>query len=218
MYGGAWTGPPSAIFSQNNQTNALSALVSAITIPPFDSTGGSTSTVSGAPPSVSVSPVSTTMKSESRGSRVAAIVGSVLGALVLMAIVFGIWFRRRRQQMRSLPLRESGAVTTVEPYSSAPTSHFFLDSAPLTIPRHARASGKSNQTPVQGDARSAQLSTPVGAPLATVNPTIEAGLASTRAPTVTLPTVELVRLLNERLRDTHWDEETPPEYPLEAEP
>ncbi|KAJ6552154.1 hypothetical protein B0H10DRAFT_1263149 [Mycena sp. CBHHK59/15] len=114
MYGGAWTGPPSAIFSQNNQTNALSALVSAITIPPFDSTGGSTSTVSGAPPSVSVSPVSTTMKSESRGSRVAAIVGSVLGALVLMAIVFGIWFRRRRQQMRSLPLRESGAVTTVE--------------------------------------------------------------------------------------------------------
>ncbi|KAJ7884522.1 hypothetical protein B0H13DRAFT_2343640 [Mycena leptocephala] len=246
IYGGAWTGPPSAIFSQSNQTTAISALLSAIPLKEVIPT----STVSPpSPPSASSS-----VFPHPRKTRIDLIVGSVVGGVVLVAIAIGIWFIMRRRRLDTQQM-SSGIMSSATPISVSTlakfattvnfqTSGFTTSSTEISLDSSARnsiakfdppltsqASPKSPTPPrpsiVKPDPSSTLASRycvndqPAQSPVDEISPTSFTTSAATAVPSssltasspVELPTTELVRLLNERLRGQKWDEEEiPPEY------
>ncbi|KAF7332875.1 Glycoside hydrolase family 76 protein [Mycena venus] len=106
IYGGSWTGPPSANFSATNQTLALGALINAIGLETFSSSS----------PSSSPSPTSSLRKPKPR--KTAAILGGTLGGLgILVLILIFLWCLRRR-----LPRDSSTANVVPEPFLTPHTA------------------------------------------------------------------------------------------------
>ncbi|KAJ7438785.1 hypothetical protein B0H11DRAFT_1884242 [Mycena galericulata] len=103
VYGLAWVGPPSSVFSGMNQTGALSPLIGAINL-----RNASETTVSGTTRSASVTQVPQpspppAQKKSSRND--VALIAGVLGGVAFVAIAGGVWaVRRRRLRSRGVSL------------------------------------------------------------------------------------------------------------------
>ncbi|KAJ7155125.1 hypothetical protein C8R46DRAFT_1196660 [Mycena filopes] len=78
IYGGAWTGPPSTVFSQSNQTTAISALLSGMALHDADTT-------SLLPPGPFPSSPPLLVADPHRG-RMAMMVGGTIGGVVLLTL------------------------------------------------------------------------------------------------------------------------------------
>ncbi|KAK0222372.1 hypothetical protein IW262DRAFT_1553644 [Armillaria fumosa] len=234
VYSGSWVGPPSSVFSSDNQTISLSVLINGILLkdqePPssnMSNSGSSSGSGSGS------NSVSAPNKSSSPAGVIAG--GVIGGVALLVIIVLAIFFvrrRRRREKMRRSDFGPSPLSPPAPmPFITAPlTSQWSSDRLPY-FPMNSRrsekvlAGGRRNvgqssmgekaavlhaQSAVslqEGGSMQPQSSAPVPAP-AVPEPSNE------EPQRVNLPTEELVRLLNERLQaGGHWDEsETPPEY------
>ncbi|KAJ7500086.1 hypothetical protein FB451DRAFT_1385725 [Mycena latifolia] len=226
IYGGAWTGPPSAIFSQSNQTGAISALLGGISLlPPNGSAPASSTPSPSSPPTAPMAP---------RARRIASavIAGAVVGSVALFAIGFGIWFflRRRARTARPISFAPTTMTTASTPHPFTARSTTFVSSASPTLPRPSLpklavspteiAPAHQHDRPVQSPAEaitSASLASAVDGPTNVRSLTSPPDSGSLTSP-VNLPTTELVRLLNERLRNRQWDEEEPPpEYGTERD-
>ncbi|KAJ7469022.1 hypothetical protein FB451DRAFT_1255579 [Mycena latifolia] len=214
IYGAAWIGPPSSIFSGANQTAALSVLLSAIYLK-----NETTPTASGSSPPTSQTPSAPSRASPGpRSSLIGGIIGGAVGGIILLS--GGIWFIRRRSRVQrtSQPPVTSPAMYDIEPFIdvSRPVSDTLLaepeQSEKLGRPRknHPSSGRLVGGAPITGSA--ASTSSPgVQAPTVERRNETPARAASPAA----LPTAELVRLLNERLQNQNWDdEEVPPDYPV----
>lgn len=233
VYGASWVGPPSAVFSSDNQTTALSVLINGILLkdqePPSSNTSDSgSSSGSGSTPD------------KSSSSPAGAIAGGVVGGIALLVIiglvVFFVRRRRRREKTRRSVLLDddfsSSSPLAPTPFIMAPltSTQSSPDRQPYSPTNSQRsekvlAGGRSHigqssmgekaallhaQSTVslqEGDSTQPRSSTPEAAAAAP-------GPSNEEPPRVNLPTEELVRLLNERLQaGGHWDEdEMPPEY------
>ncbi|KAF7348868.1 Glycoside hydrolase family 76 protein [Mycena venus] len=218
IYGGAWTGPPSVIFSQSNQTTAISALLSAMILDDVDPT----SSVSEPPPP----PASSSVVPHATKTPVAVMTGSVVGSVVLVAIGVALWFVLRRRKriagpesslaMASAAPRPVTVLADVTAYQTSPTS-------PTLARNSITKFGLSFEPQVQRHCVNEQAQSPVDTVNTTISPTslvtsTDLPLSSVAAwsPVEQLPTTELVRVLNERLRGRQWDEEeVPPQYGTE---
>lgn len=235
VYGASWVGPPSSVFSSDNQTSALSVLINGISLkdqePPSSNTSDSGS-------SSGSNPGSTPNKSSSPAG---AIAGGVVGGMALLVIiglaVFFVRRRRRREKMRRSVLLDDDFSTS--PLSPPAPTPFVM--APLTStqsssdrpPYSPTSSRRSEKVPAGGRSHGAQSSMGEKAALLHAQSTVSLQEGSSTQPEssaaepaavpgpsneepqrVNLPTEELVRLLNERLQaGGHWDEdEMPPEY------
>ncbi|KAJ7210598.1 hypothetical protein C8J57DRAFT_1401002 [Mycena rebaudengoi] len=199
IYAGAWTGPPSSSFSQANQTSALSTLISAISFP-----DSSTSTPTpGASPSTTHSPA--TLRGKTRAVNAAALAGGIVGGLLLISSGILSWFilrRRSRRRKDAFNDSDDASILPALAPSLRPQSP-LLRTRPLPSPWAAKVGILPTPPP------------PIpSSTLDTYNPT-SASRSDTRAPLSPdeLPTTELVRVLNARLRGRQWDgEEPPPQY------
>ncbi|KAK1225763.1 hypothetical protein PQX77_011282 [Marasmius sp. AFHP31] len=115
IYGGSWVGPPGTQLDSNNQTTALTVLVSAITLE------GTTSSVPPPVESGGTSPGSNT-SGGTRSSSGAIIGGSVGGVFFLVALGVGVgWLLRRRHWQKG----------DYQPFSKGATSN-YLTVTPFT--------------------------------------------------------------------------------------
>ncbi|KAK0237368.1 hypothetical protein EDD85DRAFT_1008527 [Armillaria nabsnona] len=97
IYGLPWTGPPSTLFSSDNHTGALSALLSAIQL--VDDQSSSTSNTD---PTSSVILTPTALVSSAKKSLTGAIVGGVVGGLAVLGVVIvGIFLTHIRYRRRN---------------------------------------------------------------------------------------------------------------------
>ncbi|KAK0464711.1 uncharacterized protein EV420DRAFT_1517779 [Desarmillaria tabescens] len=245
VYGASWIGPPSSVFSSDNQTIALSVLINGMLLkdqePPSSNSSESESGSSSG---------SGSENSGSSSSSAGAIAGGVIGGIALLVIIGVVMFflRRRRQREKrrmSVLLDDDFAPSPLSPPAPTPfmmapltTTHSSSDrqsSSPMT-------SQRSEKIPAGGHNRIGQSSSSMGEKaallhaqstvslqeggssvpqLATAEPApAPAGSSNEEPQRVNLPTEELVRLLNERLQaGGHWDEdELPPEYHPEVRP
>ncbi|KAK0449296.1 hypothetical protein EV421DRAFT_1781127 [Armillaria borealis] len=238
VYGASWVGPPSSVFSSDNQTAALSVLINGILLkdqePPSSNTSDSGSTSgsgsgSGSAPDKSSSPAG-------------AIAGGVVGGIALLVIIGLVVFfvrrrRRREKTRRSVLLDDDLSPSSLSPLAPTP---FIM--APLTStqsssdrqPCSPTNSQRSEKVLAGGRSYVGQSSMGEKAALLHAQSTVTLQEGSSTQPQsstpeaaaaapgssneepqrVNLPTEELVRLLNERLQaGGHWDEdEMPPEY------
>ncbi|KAJ7695420.1 hypothetical protein B0H17DRAFT_1198654 [Mycena rosella] len=214
VYGNSWLGPPSSVFSGTNQTNALSALIGAISL-----RNDSSNVISG-PQSSSASAPSQT-PAPHKSSRNASVIGGVIGGVALVAVVAAIWaFRRRFSPSRHT---ESQPMTTVYSDSiSASEINPFREheTSPTSygLPSQRTHRAKSyNDLKRRHAAESADAIPDSSGPSLMSNPhpaSVDVLPQNVVQPVpAALPTEELVRLLNERLQGHEWDEgEAPPDY------
>ncbi|KAJ6513668.1 hypothetical protein C8R47DRAFT_617253 [Mycena vitilis] len=207
IYGKPWAGPANSTFDPFNQINALEALVSAMRLRNDSDASASTPTASPQPTDPGTTPLSS--GSSRHSSNESVIIGSALGALSLtLIVVSGIWAivrRRRRSKSNSM------GVSRVNPFGiwynfrrRGKRATDALGAAPA-IPTGPRAT--------KGDIVSA--SRRVRPPVAPARLPTPAQSSTAAQPPINLPTVELVRMLNERLQGQDWDEEeAPPDYPV----
>ncbi|KAK0201615.1 hypothetical protein DFS33DRAFT_1348775 [Desarmillaria ectypa] len=233
VYGASWVGPPSSVFSSDNQTMALSVLINGILLkdqePPSSNTsesGSNSSSVSGSD------------NSGSSSSSTAAIAGGTVGGIALLVIIGVVVFflrRRRRENRRMSVLLDDVSPSSLSPPAPTPFIMASLTSTQPSSDRHpySPTSGqRSEKIPVGGHSR-VERSSSMGEKSALLHAqstvSLQGGLSEPQSSTaepaaagpsneepqrVNLPTEELVRLLNERLQaGGHWDEdELPPEY------
>ncbi|KAK0487249.1 hypothetical protein IW261DRAFT_1446751 [Armillaria novae-zelandiae] len=238
VYGASWVGPPSSVFSSDNQTTALSVLINGISLKDQEAPSSNTSDSSSSSGSDSNSG-STPNKSSSPAG---AIAGGVVGGIALLVIIgLAVFFVRRRRQRektrRSVLLDDDFSPSPLSPPAPTP----FIMGPPTSTqsnsdrsPYSPTSSQRSEKVPTGGRSHVGQSSMGEKATLLHAQSTVslqEGGstqpqssmaepAASVPGPSneepqrVNLPTEELVRLLNERLQaDGHWDEdEMPPEY------
>ncbi|KAF8217947.1 hypothetical protein K438DRAFT_15189 [Mycena galopus ATCC 62051] len=199
IYGNSWAGPPNSTFDPFHQINALEALVSAITL----RNDSDSSTVSAPLPAPTES--GTTPSPPQHSSDKSVIIGAVLGAVVLMGVATGIWaIGRRRRRSKSASM----GVSRVSPFGiwynfrrRGKRSRDALGEAPVVVagPRVTKNAPVPRRVP----------------PTARVPPVAPAQNSTLVQPPASLPTEELVRILNERLQGQDWDEEeAPPVYPV----
>ncbi|KAJ7902789.1 hypothetical protein B0H14DRAFT_2667695 [Mycena olivaceomarginata] len=219
IYGGAWTGPPSVIFSQSNQTTAISALLSAMILDDVDPT----SSISDPPPP----PASSSTVPHSAKTPVSVVAGSVVGSVVLVVVGVALWFVLRRRKRIAGP-ESSLAMSSVAPRPVTAVTVITASQTSPTSPTHPRNSivkfDSSFEQPAQRHCVNEQAAqSPVDTVNAAISPTSPVTLTFLQSSSVTvlspveqLPTTELVRVLNERLRGRQWDEEeVPPQYGTE---
>lgn len=222
IYGGAWTGPPSAIFSQSNQTTAISALLSAMILDDVDPT----SSISDPPPP----PASSSTVPHSAKTPVSVVAGSVVGSVVLVVIGVALWFVLRRRKRIAGP-ESSLAMSSVAPRPVTAVAVITASQTSPTSPTHPRNSivkfdssfEQSAQRHCVNEQAAQSAQSPVDTVNAAISPTSPVTLTFLQSSSVTvlspveqLPTTELVRVLNERLRGRQWDEgEVPPQYGTE---
>ncbi|KAF8182426.1 hypothetical protein K438DRAFT_1975557 [Mycena galopus ATCC 62051] len=221
IYAGAWTGPPSTIFLQSNQSTAISALLAGTAL--------DSSNLAPSPP-LSPSAVPSSSTGRARQTPVAAIAGGVVGGVVLVAFGIAVCFiRRRRSQLQAMQATSFSDMTSMTPIAASTFAKFTTNShmtsparstfpdSPI-LPRNSVAKVDLpvpqrrhcvNDQPAESDVDLDidRPPTSVGAP-----PVLPSSSVVTQSP-AELPTTELVRLLNERLQGREWDEaEVPPEY------
>ncbi|KAK7044479.1 glycoside hydrolase family 76 protein [Favolaschia claudopus] len=218
IYSNSWPGPPSSDFYPTNQSNAIAAFIGAITVsnPPNSSTTSMPLPSSMLLPSPSGSPGMTlSPPQQSKSSKkTLAIIASVLASIAVMTCVLLIRFIRRRQ------LRSNSASSS--PPSVSPFGVWRNIRRPGKYARDAPGVGGGGPPPASEAVRG-PISKRAGArvpprlprPAVVATNSASEGSSSAAPPPSDLPTEELVRILNERLRGRNWDEdETPPNYPL----
>ncbi|KAJ7468986.1 hypothetical protein FB451DRAFT_1255438 [Mycena latifolia] len=223
IYAASWTGPPSKKFLGGNQTQALGALISALSIG-NDSAPSQSSATPTPSSSSSSSPSPSSTAVPTRKPPLGPIIGGVVGGVALLAVGFIIWLVRRRhfyssvqQTPRPTSIVLSSSVTSwIQPFT-APT-HSRRAKNKIGEPEFEESSRKprnqpssSREGPAQSSAKTAMNGAPSRRP-----PVVEQRPSppSDTPNSAALPTEELVRLLNDRLRNHEWDEaEAPPEYP-----
>ncbi len=214
------------LFSSENQTVAVTALLSAIQL--VDDQSSSKSSNNPAPSRISSSrtPTATVGVTTSpfppKGNPTGAIVGGVVGGLAALAVTIScvLLCRRRHRQGKHTPL----VGDECSPRILAP---FMATSVPAEIsPEHHIIQAKNTRYHV--DASKGQSSTSPGA-LETDATRMDVQIDSTIPPEAAasrpnllhterredMPTEELLRLLNERLLLGRWndpDDKPPPEY------
>ncbi|KAJ6520988.1 hypothetical protein DFH09DRAFT_1287310 [Mycena vulgaris] len=220
IYAGNWNGPPSATFLAGNQTSALSALLTAITL--------RNETASPTPPGPLPAPPTPT---PSPRRKLGPILGGILGAVALLVAGIVMWFILRRRSRATHPLQIPPSQTAnrdldpfppntseVDAFRTESRSQRFNNSLPGV--RYRENSGKHPDYPLSQSLSSTEWAMHSagmngggsGASDAEM-PEREALNPSQPHPSA-LPTEELVRLLNDRLQNREWDEEeAPPEYP-----
>ncbi|SJL07299.1 uncharacterized protein ARMOST_10645 [Armillaria ostoyae] len=238
VYGASWVGPPSSVFSSDNQTAALSVLINGILLkdqePPSSNTSDSDSS-SGSGSGSSSAPD----KSPSPAGAIAGgVVGGIAPLVIIGLVVFFVRRRRRREKTRRSVLLDDD----LSPSSLSPPAPTPFIMAPLTStqsnsdkqPYSPTNSQRSEKVPAGGRSYVGQSSMGEKAALLHAQSTASLQAGSSTQPQsstpeaaaaapgssneepqrVNLPTEELVRLLNERLQaGGHWDEdEMPPEY------
>lgn len=152
-------------------------------------------------PGVSPSPTESGNASAKSSNKATIIIAAVLATVALMGAAIITWIIRRRRRRRSNSA--STQKPSVSPFSILPrlrprgkAAKDALAEPPTAvvqprIAKNVRAPGRV-------------------APVVAVNPTPQNAVQS---PPSNLPTEELVRILNDRLRGHHWDEEeAPPDY------
>nr|GAT51348.1 glycoside hydrolase family 76 protein [Mycena chlorophos] len=147
---GNFAGPPT-VFSNGNQTNAISALIAAISAGTGTSTTGSSSSAS--------SPSSTALTSTSNGqahksSNAGAIAGGVVGGLAVLAVVVALLFFLRRRRNDKKSYRDTFGDRGLDSYPASPTRPppIFRDQSqgvtnPLIAPGSASRRGSSTFSP-----------------------------------------------------------------------
>ncbi|KAJ7438812.1 hypothetical protein B0H11DRAFT_2254320 [Mycena galericulata] len=133
VYGNAWVGPPSSVFSGLNQTNALSALIGVINL-----RNASETTVSGTTPSASMTHVPPSpppaQNKSSRNDVQVAIIAGVFGGVAFVAIAGGVWaVRRRLSSKRAIPT--DGGVRS-RPPAAALEGQSTTTRHPSSLPTH----------------------------------------------------------------------------------
>ncbi|KAJ6592052.1 hypothetical protein DFH09DRAFT_1414896 [Mycena vulgaris] len=220
---GDWNCPPTG-FTAENQTRAISALISAVTL-------GNDTVSSTTSPSLSPSP-SPAPPSSHPSPKLGPILGGVLGGVVLLVVSFAIWFICRRRSRAGHPREAAPPMTlgldldtipantsAIEAFGTESKSLPFTDSASGV--RYRENSGKHQDSPFSPSLSSTEWAMH-RATMSAAGPS-DGHLSHARerqAPDISLPhpaalpTEELVRFLNERLQNrSGWDEgETPPEY------
>lgn len=238
VYGASWVGPPSSVFSSDNQTAALSVLINGILLkdqePPSSNTSDSDSS-SGSGSGSSSAP-------DKSPSPAGAIAGGVVGGIALLVIIGLVVFFVRRRRRREKTRRSVLLDDDLSPSSLSPPAPTPFIMAPLTStqsnsdkqPYSPTNSQRSEKVPAGGRSYVGQSSMGEKAALLHAQSTASLQAGSSTQPQsstpeaaaaapgssneepqrVNLPTEELVRLLNERLQaGGHWDEdEMPPEY------
>ncbi|KAJ6452642.1 hypothetical protein C8R45DRAFT_1223443 [Mycena sanguinolenta] len=200
IYADQWAGPPSASFSLDNQTNALSPLLSAAHLVASSVTTTELPTPSPSGPGPT-----------SRASRpnAAAIAGGTVGGVLVLAIAFVLYLilrRRARRQKLSTP----AMMSTTQPLfpflykpSFAPTSSPKTSSTKSQLP-----SDDSSEIP-RGLKKARDL--PHAPPVVQFPPA--PALVHPNSNPQDLPTAQLVQLLNQRLGNHQWNpQETLPGY------
>ncbi|KAK0221376.1 hypothetical protein IW262DRAFT_1373299 [Armillaria fumosa] len=219
---GPWTGPPSISFSSDNQTAAISALLSAIQLvddqPSSNSSVNSTSTVIPSPTgSTSPSPLPT------KKSPTGRIIGGVVAGLAVIAIIIVGTLLLRRKHRRSNDNESHFSVDGSSPRiltpfmdTSIPVSSEMPGEHRMNQAKRARFSlaenrGEPSSSPAVGTGGTDvhyESTTLLRAPASLPN-----ALHAER--TEGMPTHDLLRLLDERLQSGRWnvvDDELPPEY------
>ncbi|PBK86126.1 hypothetical protein ARMGADRAFT_1128195 [Armillaria gallica] len=216
IYGIPWTGPPRTVFSSANQTVAVSALLSGIQLlnnqplsKPSDSpTSSGISTESDNPTSTRTPTTNTTTSPlSSKKKPTGAIVGSVVGGLaVLVVIIVGLFLWRRRHHQKSHPT--PFMTTSVTASSEIPREHRISQGKNARYPVPSRRDSSSSLGAVETDRAARRGDARVGS-------TTPHGAAASSPNPLDMPTEELLRLLNDRLRPCQWNDlpdELPPEY------
>ncbi|KAJ7061813.1 hypothetical protein C8F01DRAFT_1286910 [Mycena amicta] len=221
VYALSWMGPPSSEFSGINQTSALSALVSAISIVnqtspvPTPSSANPLASSSGEP----IGGIPPT-KAKSQVLIGAAIGGATVGIIVILLM---LWILHRRYQRSrayrpetisfSWPSSDSwpGTSDTGNTHLSATTRKA------VSVPRNNTASTQSrkNGHTVPVAAANAASGSSLQQNAVAAHSTRSATTGDTRGHRHSpgLSTEQLVQLLNERLQDQNWDAgEVPPQY------
>ncbi|KAJ6473979.1 hypothetical protein C8R47DRAFT_1221239 [Mycena vitilis] len=231
IYGGNWVGPPTTSFSGNSQTVALSGLLAAVALQDNPAASGTSTTASQSASATTTSKAAGAV-SASHHSPVGAIVGGVVGGLVVLAAFGGVWFvlrRRRRKDSAYVPqdglsMSEVDAEAAVDPFRTAPSPSSTMMTPPsigaTTLPPispQRYSGGKSSRYPGSTSPTTdstAKEQPPASRPMMVSNPTASTILSSEGGSPSTMPTQELVRLLNQRLQGQEWDaDEAPPTYP-----
>ncbi|KAJ7132697.1 hypothetical protein C8R46DRAFT_1140582 [Mycena filopes] len=198
IYSSSWLGPPTSVFNPGSQTTALSALVGAIDLLDPSGTSSPAPVVSAPPPEPS-----------NNASHVGAIVGGLLAGVAVGAGVLALWILRRRRLSGKTSSPEDPEVTevrttpsTLDPFVSRPTHHASSYKAPTVPPRpEIRRSIHKARMRMGIDPRTDSVDIR------------ESSVGSETALPSSVPTEELVRMLNERLQGREWDEgEAPPNY------
>ncbi|KAJ7023751.1 hypothetical protein C8F04DRAFT_177188, partial [Mycena alexandri] len=206
VYANNWAGPPSSAFFPTNQSNAISALLGAISL---RNDSESATSVPGPAPTTTP-PSGTAPVRVGKPSKVAAIVGGVCSVVALMTCGFFIWLiRRRRLRSRS----ESNLTLSVNPFGiwyhmrrRGKNARNALSEEPATT---ASTSFSRDKLPHRRPAPT------VSVPVLSPDIAVPSQRSDRVQPPSNLPTEELVRILNERLQGRDWDaEEVPPEYPV----
>ncbi|KAJ6578104.1 hypothetical protein B0H19DRAFT_1253385 [Mycena capillaripes] len=236
IYGPKWIGPPSSTFAAGNQAPALGVLNAAIGLGDAIQTSPTVSPAS--------NPSSTSTAGRLRRSTIGPIVGGIVGGMALLALSVALWvlIRRRRRAGRKIldatPSNEfTGApgMAGISPFnvyqaSSAPQAISFSSARSQETRKSDRLQNAAplNRTRNSWTDEKRQIHTEpslTAGPSAIENGT-ESGLSQgTRSgpnsvipASSALPTVELVRILNERLQNQEWDEEeAPPDYPVHTQ-
>ncbi|KAF8182500.1 hypothetical protein K438DRAFT_1767418 [Mycena galopus ATCC 62051] len=226
VYGGAWTGPPSAIFSQANQTAAISALLAGMALNDVNSDTSGDASGSAMLPSPSPGTPDSVLAPHVHRKNVAVIAGSVVGACgVLLVLGMAGWYtlRRRRKafvaELIAFPMPSNTtavSAATLGPYGDA--------NSPVTMPRPASKISPhfarfdlilKRPAPDRVDDQPPVEQLPAAESNMNISPTAlgdSDAVQSSRRVTAhspnDLPTVELVRLLTERLRSHggQWEE------------
>ncbi|KAK0443426.1 uncharacterized protein EV420DRAFT_1484952 [Desarmillaria tabescens] len=191
IYGIPWTGPPSTLFSSDNQTVAISLLLSAIQL-----ADDQASSISSDVPTSSATPSPSTSTSSllpTRKSLAGAIAGGIVGGLAVLAAVT---CHRSNNKNHSVVDNFSPQMLTLFMATSIPVSSEISRESRMNQKKHARHTRRM-------DVR-IESTTPPHPP----NPLHTESREN-------MPTEELVRLLNERLQPGRWnvsEDELPPEY------
>ncbi|KAJ6489088.1 hypothetical protein C8R45DRAFT_1143600 [Mycena sanguinolenta] len=210
VYGYEWVGPPSSAFSAVNQTGALSILVGAISLQNDTDPSGASGSTDGSTPGGPTPSGPSSLPNRTK-TPIGAIAGGVAGGVALLALAAVFVLRRRRRAQRTAMMVEAFACPPQGPTSGSGGGS-------------GAAAGKRTGQATAGGKAGMRLPWLVHAPTSASASATSASPATTTTregpvsamPTTrrsVLPTEELVRMLNERLRGHTWEEgETPPEY------
>ncbi|KAF5338858.1 hypothetical protein D9758_015567 [Tetrapyrgos nigripes] len=216
IYGSSWVGPPYSIYSADNQSKALNGLLAAIPLINDAPSTNNTDSFGGDEQS----------SSNSKKSPIGPIVGSVVGGIVFLSLclIGAFLFLRQRQNRRQR--RKYRSQVSFGPFDSMAT-HTRTNSESSLVIRQAE-----NENPGMSLLYTQNMSEKARRQLARhlaeqqlrsaslsendrTSATFSASPAGNAASDPHMSTVDLVRLLNERLQPGQWREEleeVPPEY------
>ncbi|KAJ7577933.1 hypothetical protein C8J56DRAFT_970024 [Mycena floridula] len=211
IYKDSWLGPPPTEYSPGGQSNAISVLLAGISL----QNDTSPSRTSGDTPSSPPTPVR-------HKSLAGPIGGSIVGALVLVAVILGVIFFLRRRKRREPPPRNVIYEYITEPAPSPLSTQYELSERSSNTPGLSRPAeeGITALTRRLASFGSQEKSdSPKGLTIMTwENPSItfESPVSAAEPNHSRLPDQVLFQLVAERLQAQQWEGQAPPDYEAES--